>query len=177
MSILATEYRIACTTPSDIHEHIPFLYQLAIDSSSIIEFGVRYGMSTRAFLYSNTPLISYDLKLESNIGKLFYYAKQHGNNVQYIQANTLDLVIDNVDLLFIDSLHTYDQLTEELRLHGNKANKYLAFHDTYSYGLIGEDGNKGLLQAIIEFIIKNPHWHFKYHFTNNNGLTVLQRSI
>jgi hypothetical protein len=63
-------------------------------------------------------------------------------------------------------------------LHGNKAKKYLAFHDTYTFGLTGEVGNdrKGLMTAIIEFMIQNPHWKFKTHKTNNNGFTILERT-
>lgn len=78
---------------------------------------------------------------------------------------------------FIDTLHTYDQLKQELRLHGNKAKKFIAFHDTHTFGINGEDqkDKKGLLPAIIEFMIDNPHWNFKIHKTNNNGMTVLER--
>lgn len=176
MNILYNEYISACTTPSDICEHIPFLYQLATDCKSIIEFGVRTGVSTRAFLYANVPLKSYDLILNNDLVGLFRYAKECGNDVEYIQADVLNIDIDQVDLLFIDTLHTYDQLKQELLLHGNKANKYLVFHDTYAYSMTGEDGNIGILPAIIEFLINNSHWKFKYHFTNNNGLTVLERN-
>jgi hypothetical protein len=80
--------------------------------------------------------------------------------------------------LFIDTLHTYNQLKQELTLHGNKAQKYIAFHDTYTFGLRGEDNvdKKGLMTAIIEFMTENPHWKFKIHKTNNNGFTVLERT-
>jgi hypothetical protein len=100
-----------------------------------------------------------------------------GKKVRYINENVLDIEIEEVDMIFIDTLHTYEQLSAELRLHGNKARKYLAFHDTYTFGLKGEIGpdNKGLLSAIIEFMINNPHWKFKVHKTNNNGMTVLER--
>ena len=176
MNKLQEEYVNACNTLSDIHEHVSFLYQLAKDCISITEFGVRYGMSTRAFLYSGTPLKSYDLELNPELEKLFYYARQHGNNVDYIKANVLNIDIEPVDLLFIDTWHVYNQLKQELKLHGNKANKYIVFHDTFTYGLIGEDGGTGLLPAIIEFLTENPHWRIKYFFTNNNGLTVLENT-
>jgi hypothetical protein len=42
-------------------------------------------------------------------------------------------------------------------------------------GEIGID-KRGLMPAIIEFVIANPHWGFYIHKTNNNGLTVLKRS-
>lgn len=176
MNILKEAYEYACNVESDINQHIPILYKLATECSSIAEFGVRQGMSTRAFLYANVTLKSYDLELNPEVNHLFYYAKQHGNDVEYIQNDVLKIDINQVDLLFIDTLHTYTQLKQELKIHGNKANKYLIFHDTFTYGLIGEDGNLGLLPAIIEFLIENPHWKFRYYFTHNNGLTVLERT-
>ena len=94
----------------------------------------------------------------------------------YLIADTREITIEETDMLFIDSLHTYDQLKKELGLHGNKAKKYLVFHDTFTYGLKGEiAGTVGLLPAIIEFIIENPCWFFKIHKINNNGLIVLER--
>lgn len=175
MNKLQEEYVNACNESTDINEHIPFLYQLAKQCDSIIEFGVRTGKSTRAFLYSGTPLKSYDLELNSELESLFYYAKQQGQNVDYIRANVLGIVIEPVDLLFIDTWHVYDQLKQELKIHGNKATKYIAFHDTFTFGLVGEDGGMGLIPAIMEFLMENPHWKVKYFFTNNNGLTVLER--
>jgi len=82
-------------------------------------------------------------------------------------------------MIFIDTLHTYEQLKQELKLHGNKAQKYIAFHDTHTFGLRGEidNDNKGLLSAIIEFMMENPHWKFYKYKTNNNGLTILKREI
>ena len=175
MDILHNEFITASNTPSDMNEHMAFLYQLACVCDSIVEFGVRRGTSTRAFLYSKTPLRSYDLIIDDKVAELFVYAKQQGYDVDYIQADTLNLSINQTDMLFIDTLHTYNQLKQELILHGNKANKYLVFHDTSTFGIIGEDGAMGLLPAIDEFLIENPQWQLQYQFTNNNGLTVLKR--
>ena len=175
MNKLQEEYVNACNESTDINEHIPFLYQLAKECDSIVEFGVRTGKSTRAFLYSGTPLKSYDLELNSELEDLFFYTKQQGQDVDYIHANVLEINIEPVDLLFIDTWHVHDQLKQELKLHGNKANKYIVFHDTFTFGLVGEDGGMGLIPAIMEFLMENSHWHVKYFFTNNNGLTVLER--
>ena len=95
----------------------------------------------------------------------------------YIKANVLDIEISETDLLFIDTLHTYSQLAKELALHSSKVKKYIVLHDTYTFGLSGEDprDKKGLLTAVIEFLINSPNWKFKMFKTNNNGLTVLER--
>jgi hypothetical protein len=171
------EYQRAKKTPSDINENIHILYELAKECDTVVEMGVRTGVSTRAFLNTSVKLLSFDTVLHPEVSKLFELAKLKGKNVQYIQADVLDIEIEDTDLLFIDTLHTYDQLKKELELHGNKAKKYIAFHDTYTFGLRGEGkkDNKGLLSAIIEFVITNPHWNFFIHTVNNNGFTVLKR--
>jgi beta-1,4-mannosyl-glycoprotein beta-1,4-N-acetylglucosaminyltransferase len=175
-NLLDNEYLAACNMQTDINQHLPILKQLAIDCASVTEMGTRDGQSTRAFLSANVKLRAYDLELDEKVLGLFHYASSLGKDVSYEQADVLKLDIEPVDLLFIDTWHTYDQLSQELKLHGNKAQKYLAFHDTHTYGVSGEGGGgQGLLPAIIEFLIENPHWRFKIHRTVNNGLTVLER--
>lgn len=176
-NIFELEYQNAKNTPSDINENLYELYELSKECESVIEMGVRTGVSTRAFLNTNVKLTSFDIILDPKVQSLFDIARKMGKDVQYIQKNVLNLEIENTDLLFIDTFHVYSQLKQELNLHGNKANKYIVFHDTNTFGLRGEDkkDNKGLLSAIIEFIIENPHWRFHKYKTNNNGLTVLKR--
>lgn len=177
IDIFESEYQKARTTTSDINQNVHILYELAKECDHITEMGVRTGVSTRAFLNTRSTLISYDIVLNSNVQQLFNYAKAQGKDVQYIKADVLQITIDPTDLLFIDTYHVYGQLKKELELHANKARKYIAFHDTYTFGLTGENNNdkNGLLTAIIEFLIENPHWQFKFHTNRNNGLTVLER--
>lgn len=174
-NVFESEYQLAKKIPSDINENVHILYELAQQCKTAVEMGVRSGVSTRALLNAGVDLLAFDLELDHNVQKLFDQAP--GKNVKYIQDNVLEIEIEPTDLLFIDTFHTYDQLKRELELHGNKAKKYIALHDTYTFGLAGEDSQdkKGLLTAVIEFMIKNPHWKFKIHRTNNNGFTVLER--
>ena len=170
-------YDAARKTPSDINENLHILYEHALECANVVEMGVRTGVSTTAFLHAGMRLRSYDIQLNSNVGKWFDTAKDMGRDVDYIKADVLNIEIEQCDMLFIDTLHTYKQLKQELKLHGNKANKYIAFHDTNTFGLRDEvgSGRNGLLSAVIEFIMDNPHWRFKVYKTNNNGLTVLER--
>lgn len=177
INTLEDEYHKAKTQPSDIYENVHILYDLAKDCQHVTEMGVRTGVSTRALLNSSVDLVSYDIVLNPSVSTLFEVAKQAGKNVQYIKADVLHVDIAETDMLFIDTLHTYNQLRQELRLHAGKVRKYIAFHDTHTFGLRGEVGidNKGLLSAIIEFLIEHPEWQFKMYRTNNNGFTVLER--
>jgi hypothetical protein len=175
------EYNKARSTPSDINEHIDTLLSLANQVKHVTEFGVCTGVSTRAFLASPTILRSYDIFHNSNVETLFNISRISGKDAQYIIANTLETEIDETDLLFIDTWHSYEQLKQELQMHAKKVRKYIVFHDTQLFGtqsepFMGKVGSNGLLPAIIEFIIENhSKWKFKLHHTNNNGLTVIER--
>lgn len=182
-TIFETEYKKALITPSDINQNLPVLYELAKQCEHVTEMGVRTGVSTRAFLNTNAELISYDIVLNPEVENLFAHAKELGKKAQYIKADVLTIDIEPTDLLFIDTYHVYEQLTQELKLHANKVRKYIAFHDTYTFGLRGENANKlsslidrnGLITAIIEFLIENPDWKIHFHTNKNNGMTVLKR--
>lgn len=178
-NLLEQEYESAKRNPSDINENVNVLYELAKSCKKVTEMGVRTGVSTRAFLYADVELTSYDIKLNKEVMRLFDYAKTLGKNVKYIEADVLTVDIEETDLLFIDTLHTYKQLKKELELHGNKSKRFIAFHDTYTFGLVGEfsQDKKGLLSAIIEFMIENKHWSFSKYMTNNNGMLVLERQV
>ena len=138
----------------------------------------RTGKSTRAF---DVTLRAYDLNLTDSVNDLIEAANQLRIDAQYKQKNVLEIEIEETDLLFIDTLHRYEQLAEELRLHAKKAKKYLILHDTQTYGTLEEqvDGmgsSIGLLPAMIHYLIENPGvWEFKIHSVNNNDLTVLER--
>lgn len=167
--VLEAEYMWAWKTPSDFYLHMPMLRALASVCDHVTEMGVRDGISSRAFLVENCKLVSYDIVIQPHARELFEKARSLGRDVQLIQANTLVLDIEETDLLFIDTDHCYYQLSQELRMHGNKARKYLAFHDTGNpYG--GE-----LLPAIMEFLAANPRWIVHSHTTECHGFTVLKR--
>lgn len=185
--LIEKEYQTEKNTKSDINEHLHDLLTLAEDCTHVTEFGSRFGASTKAFLKAPVTLRAYDLEIHNPLMNLFKIARKVGKDVEYERGNTLSILIEPTDLLFIDTWHSQQQLREELHLHGNAARKYLAFHDTHTYGVRDEQTdwaanpnrkampNQGLLPAIIEFVIKNPHWRFKTHKSNNNGLTVLER--
>jgi len=54
--------------------------------------------------------------------------------------------------------------------------KYLVFHDTTTYGEVGQvPGSRGLWPAIEEFLGENSEWTLSARVQNNNGLTILAR--
>jgi hypothetical protein len=176
--MLAQEYQTACAAPTDIHEHLPMLKNIADRCTTVTEFGVRSGLSTRALLASwATSVRCYDLELNEPVIALVNQCRSLGRDVTYQQANTLNLVIEPTDLLFIDTLHTHDQLMQELRRHSNRVNRYIALHDTHTFGLQDEPGysGPGLLPALMQWMAEQRSWIINYHSWRNNGFTVIER--
>jgi hypothetical protein len=55
--IINNKYLSLCKTPSDINEHIPTLYEYSKKCESILELGVRSGVSTFATEKNNGLII------------------------------------------------------------------------------------------------------------------------
>lgn len=175
---LWTEYNWACVQPSHIHQHLPILKSLADQCSSVTEFGVSKGLSSRAFLVSNAAAIKmFDLVLDHTVAELVQFSIAHGRQVLYQSADTTKLEPQHTDLLFIDTLHNYVQLQSELARHGALVDKFIVLHDTQTFGTIDETHNgPGLIPAMLEWLAINPSWRVVYHTSLNNGLTVLGRT-
>jgi len=197
------QYYLKCKAPSDIFEHLPTLYKYARESSQIAEFGVRSVVSTWAFLRAlrdtnapNKKLLCVDLEKSDNINAALAAAKNANITLEFIEANDLAVDLkDGVDFLFIDTWHVYPQLKRELETHSSKVRKYIAMHDTEIDGEKGEsvrlgwdikaqssfsgyseaDIRTGLKKAITEFLESHHEWRVREAFTNNNGLTILER--
>lgn len=164
---------------SDIFEHMPTLMQYASKCKHVTEFGTRWGSSTCAFLKASPArLISYDLYSTPDIQQLIEISIESNINFEFKLQNVTDpqFTIAPTELLFIDTLHTYVQLSKELNMHSDSVSKYIILHDTETFKHVGEDkvNSKGLWDAVTEFVQKGL-WRVEAHYTHNNGLTVLQR--
>lgn len=169
------EYKDACQRNSDINEHLPRLSELAAECSVICELGVGWAQSTRAFLSNpNVELHSYEFRPFPEVVNFFNEAKQSGRNVTLHITDTRTVVIPECDMLFVDSLHTYEQVRKELELHSIQTKKYIGFHDTTTFEHNGEFGGEGIWRAIQEFLDTHPEWKMVERYTNNNGLTILK---
>jgi hypothetical protein len=152
--------------------------------------GVRAIVSTWALLAGKPKkFICYDISsLDISCPKKA--SEQENIEFHYINADVLETSIECTDLLFIDTLHRYLQLKKELELHAKKVRKYIALHDTKTYGHIDEpiyqpecklknviSEKQGLVPAIDEFLISNEgkKWIVEKVYENNNGLTILRR--
>ena len=189
----------------DISDHLFTLKQYALRCETVTELGTRFGVSTAAFIAARPKSIRcHDLVKYDNIPPLEESAKSLGIKFEFFEEN--DLQSDNIiesDMIFIDTMHTYKQLAMELYLFGNKAKKYLAFHDVILFGRQDQPcfaphefqldqkvsfsnpdldafyqglGNEvGLMPAIEQFLAAYPEWKIIDLNVFNNGLMVLGR--
>jgi hypothetical protein len=177
---------------SDINEHIPTLVEYASGCNHIVEMGVRWVVSTWAFLAAHPKKVtSYDLFHPSRYGgdlqDVYDTAKKNNIDFSFVEASVLDIEIEGCDLLFIDTWHCYNQLIRELRMHSPKVKKYIILHDTTTFGHHDEQNHraqsfrdaiidkKGLQPAVNDFLMETTDWKVRKIYTNNNGLTILER--
>ena len=174
----------------DIHEHLPTLKSYAEKYNHITEMGARWGSSTIALLTGQPEkLISYDIKITNEIQQIIDISKSLKTDFIFQERDTLSIEIDQTDVLFIDTLHTYNQLYSELTRHSSKVNHVIILHDTVSFkdkdehiykhasNLIKDmpKNKTGLYAAVTDFISLNKEWGIEKEFKNNNGLMILSR--
>lgn len=175
---MSEAFDILTRTATDINEHLPMLYFLAQQCDHVTEFGVRTGASTLAFLHGlqgrPATLRSYDIN--DQYGVQDSLTKWTRVEWTFSICSTLSITrIEPTDLLFVDTLHNYDQVRQELALHGDDARRWIVFHDTETFGTVGDDGGRGINQAITEWLEAKPEWRIVYRTHRNNGLTVIER--
>ncbi len=166
MVTLLEMFEEACSTPSDNNEHCPTLRRLASECRHITEFGVMFGRSTVSFLSARPEsLVSYDIKKQEVINHIETLANSEGIPFSFNLEDSRTVTIDDTDLLYIDTDHTYEQLRIELFRHGDKAKKYNVLHDTAAF--------PEMCKAVDEFLEQGT-FQVKDVFVNNNGLTSLE---
>lgn len=170
-------------TPSDINEHLFTLMGYAMGCKHITEMGVRGVVSTWAFLAAKPEkLISIDI-MDCPIQEASDAATEAGIQFEFLKQDTIEphFQIEETDFLFIDTLHIYPQLKQELVQHHQKVKKYIALHDTFTFGYANEGGvqtpeNQGLKPAVLDFISHNRHWVICNSYDHDNGLTILRNT-
>ena len=172
----------------------------------ISSYPLTYGLLNNPNKETPKQIMLNDLT-ECNITEYLQYTKNLPIDIKYIWKSNLNIELTQTyDLTFIDTFHVYGQLKRELEKFSKITNKYIIMHDTTIDGVLGEakrgggygydyySNNKmdelskitnlpvneilnGLWPAIEEFLVSNPEWILKERFTNNNGLTVLEKIV
>lgn len=165
---------------SDISEHLPTLYSLAVELKAkvVIELGVRTGESTIPFLeamqVTEGHLWSVDVEACESAKKKM---KDFGLDSRWTFTMLDDIsygmhVWDRskkADIIFVDTSHEYRQTEMEINVFEPLLRRggLMIFHDTVSFP-------QGVLKPIQEFLAKHPGYQFENH-KNCNGLGILKK--
>jgi hypothetical protein len=200
MNNIGNKFVERVNTPSDINEHMITLFKYALECDHITECGVRSVVSSYAFAMGlrgkpQNKLIQVDLDWHPNLDTFKNESNAEGVNVTFYRQSDLECPMESTELLFIDTWHVYGHLKRELERWHSSVSKYIIMHDTTvdewngesircgmnideqvkNSGYPREEIAKGLWPAIEEFLQTHSEWRIKERFTNNNGLTVLER--
>jgi cephalosporin hydroxylase len=186
---IAREFVVQSGMATDMMGYMTILRDLAATHPVIVELGVWDCTSTWAMLGGfPKKLRSYDIcHLKPNMPGCPADARDYvseveaacvdsGVDFEFIHKSSLEVELEEHDLLFIDTLHTYAQLTAELKMHSGKTRKTIVMHDTSIFGNVDQHGKTpGLWNAIVDFLSTHPEWKLKRRIEDTYGLTILER--
>lgn len=172
-------YEEQCRAGTAMSAHLPRLRHYAELSEKCIEFGVKKGGSSSALLMGCENVVSYDIAQTAKAMELKAIAPHWDYRIQ----SSLEAVPEWCTLLFIDSLHTFDQIDAELWRHADDVTWYIIFHDTVTFGSSDADGEtgkklpntRGIRPAIDRWMSRRPQWRIREHISESHGLLVLER--
>lgn len=114
-------------TWSDIQDHLPYLFQRA--GGNVVELGTRHGVSTAALLAGIEERDGHlwSIDVDKGCGAIFAGhpdwtfvsgSSLDGNVMDYVLALMAPMSPRPLDLLFVDTLHTWAHVLKELLLWG-----------------------------------------------------------
>ncbi|GAF82370.1 unnamed protein product [marine sediment metagenome] len=136
---------------------LKILYSYAVKSKVIVELGVSLGISTRVLLLAckegNGHLWSVDI---GSCPPIELWVKKRGLDQYWTFIVMKDLEYAKtwnkpIDLLFIDTTHTFDQTLKELEAYSSYVKGNIFLHDT-------KVGMYGVGSAITSFTHKHSNW-------------------
>ena len=156
---------------SDIQEHLLTLYDLVLEINAKVVVELGAGRSTYVFIAAVNATGGQFYSIDVVPGRLALEPRHHpitGDSLEVVKTWDQD-----IDLLFIDTLHTYEQTRGELDTWSQFVRRggIIAMHDTD--GVAG--AFPGCRTALDEFLVKHKEEYNAVHYSNCNGLSVLRK--
>ena len=159
-------------TTSDINQHLQSIYQHVKGCNVAVSLGVSRGYSAFALLMGCQHHITVDPA--PNQDAINFLSDYFGQKSEVIIQNTDEPIeLEEFDVLFVDYVHTGECVEKEIKAHAHKVKKFIFFHDTQSFGDVGEDGKDGIKKPILDFLLANEEWRVLYCENKNNGMMIL----
>ena len=200
---IRARYEAELRLPGNVEKHMPILFALASGFANITELGVHSVHSSWALARAASDgatrgeRVTYravDIARDGRVTELEAALLQcPGVTFSFTEADDLLIDVWESNFLFLDTWHTYKQLTRELERWPQKVTHYIALHDTVLFAdrdeseaqasrrkeelFSGLPAREGLRAAVNEFLQtdEGANWHIFEHYTNQNGVMVLER--
>jgi hypothetical protein len=194
---MKTLARSLLNLPNDIQLLLGILRAYIDDQDTVLELGSRQGSSTGMILESAPRrFATVDLHVTPTVAAMHKYgrecSKASPENYFTVQGDDLEVKIpfeNEVDMMFLDTLHASWLLQLEMIKYPPSVKHYMAFHDSFSYthhdevypGVVERRNDKnrhwrGLKVAFDDFLrTHKDEWVEDMSYIHNNGLYVLRR--
>ena len=150
-------------------EHLPTLRRLVsgMNLPRVVELGTHHGNSAFALMMGKPDSMAcVDIMPCKYIDDLLRLASLTEVKFEFHQKDSrdADAFMGPVDLLYVDSEHTYDLVKAELQVHKSKCRRYIVFHDTVT--------TPEIVPAIEEEL---TDFNLVEEYQNGHGLQVWER--
>ena len=169
-----------------LRAHLPTLWEYARRGNSTAELGVKAGWSSIAFARAALEAESkgseyrywmYDIIHPSGVDKISaWFGHCQFVNFRFLEGDLLnqkflkevgqeDGPFPSHDVIFIDTSHTREQLTQELHAFAGYTKKYIILHDTESFGKkdesVHDEGTEISYRRKLRELEKRQVWHIQ----------------
>jgi tetratricopeptide (TPR) repeat protein len=162
--LLGEHYQAACTTPSELQEHLPCLHELACDCKHVTDTGTGEGLAGLAFLWAQPDrLVCVDILRSTAISRLEVMAGR--TKLVFRQEDLKQVELEETDLLFVGSKMEPEAMARLTNGEAAKVRRYLVLHGT------SDEGRAHAAEALIASGV----FRLDKRYENNGGLLVLAR--
>lgn len=162
--------------PRDLNEHMPKLRALASGIHHVTEFSHRRESLLAFVAGCKERVVSYNLEADNPLVKTIL---SQAPQLQLASKDSPEVpVIEQTDLLFLDTVHTAERLQQELDKYAGSVNRFIVLHDTVLHAHTDQFGKSpGFCSVLEKFAVgKDKEWFLADHNPNQYGLTVLSRN-
>ena len=172
----------AIRTPRDLDQHLPKLKELAAGCEHVTEITKRRESTIGLLAGRPKTMISWQQENDPLNGRIHAAVAATVDDTKktaftsHVGPHNGVPDMEETDGLFIDDIHHGDRALAQLNGLAPKVRKWIAWHDTQSYGEKGDGGGPGLLTAIRLYLRQHPEWSVVYHSPKQYGFTVISRN-
>jgi cephalosporin hydroxylase len=140
---------------------------------SVVEFGTWNGQGAVIFANAGVKdITTCDINLDHVDQEKI---KSICGDIKFNKENSLNPSKKyEADLIFFDTMHTYEHVIKELRVNAEGAKKYFAVHDT-NYPPPRKSPKKLVRDAVLEYLEENKNFVLELEDKTSTGIMIAKR--